>query len=34
MVWGGSRMEIMLRKYIDRIGWTVIVIAVIGYLVV
>jgi len=34
LYWGGERMEKMLRTYADRIGWTVIVIAVVAYTVV
>jgi len=34
MAWGGERMEQTLRQYIDRIGWIVILAAVIGYLIV
>lgn len=33
MVWGGSRMEQTLRAYIDRIGWIVIILGVVGYFV-
>jgi membrane protein YqaA with SNARE-associated domain len=32
MVWGGERMQNMVRTYIDRIGWLVIVAAVILFL--
>ncbi|MEW6352910.1 MAG: YqaA family protein [Pseudomonadota bacterium] len=31
MLWGGARMERMLRGYIDRIGWIVVTLAVLGY---
>lgn len=31
MVWGGERMEVILRKYIDRIGWVLLVVAVLAY---
>ncbi|HEY5602006.1 MAG TPA: YqaA family protein [Gammaproteobacteria bacterium] len=34
MAWGGARMDLLLRQYVDRIGWAVVglvVIAVIGY---
>lgn len=34
MVWGGERMERTLREYIDRIGWLVILAAIIGYFIV
>lgn len=33
MVWGGVRMESMLRRYIDRIGWVLVLAAVVLYLV-
>ncbi len=32
MAWGGSRMEAMLHKYIDRIGWATVLALVAGYL--
>jgi membrane protein YqaA with SNARE-associated domain len=32
MVWGGARMERLLRSYIDRVGWVLVGAAVIGYL--
>ncbi len=31
MVWGGARMESLLRRYIDRIGLVLVVLAVIAY---
>ncbi len=34
MKWGGERMEQTLRLYIDRIGWLVILAAVVGYIIV
>jgi membrane protein YqaA with SNARE-associated domain len=34
MVWGGETMERHLRRYTDRIGWTLILAAVIGYLII
>lgn len=34
MVWGGESMERSLRQYIDRIGWVVILAAVVGYIMV
>ncbi len=34
MVWGGERMERTLRLYIDRVGWVVVLAAVIGYLLI
>ena len=33
MVWGGESMEKMLRDYIDRIGWLVIFVVIVLYLV-
>ncbi|MDP1707489.1 MAG: YqaA family protein [Gammaproteobacteria bacterium] len=32
MVWGGVRMQRMLLEYIDRIGWTVVLLALAIYL--
>ena len=32
MVWGGERMEQTLRTYIDRIGWIIIILGVVGYI--
>lgn len=34
MVWGGEPMERNLRLYIDRIGWAIIALLIIAYLVV
>ena len=34
MVWGGPRMEGLLRKYVDAIGWSVVALAVAAYLIV
>jgi membrane protein YqaA with SNARE-associated domain len=31
MVLGGERMDQALRKYVDRIGWGLVAVAVIGY---
>jgi len=31
MVWGGERMEVILRRYVDRIGWILAVVAILGY---
>lgn len=31
MRWGGERMERLLRNYIDRIGWIVVIAAVVAY---
>lgn len=30
MVWGGSRMEELLRTYVDRLGWSLVGIVVVG----
>lgn len=32
MVWGGERMQHLLLKYVDRIGWIVILLALVIYL--
>ncbi|MCB1876770.1 MAG: DedA family protein [Chromatiales bacterium] len=34
MAWGGERAERMLHQYVDRLGWLVVVAAVVGYFVV
>ena len=31
MAWGGERMENILREYIDRLGWLMILIVLVGY---
>lgn len=33
MVWGGPRMEGLLRKYVDAIGWSVVALAVTAYFI-
>lgn len=33
MVWGGEKMEKQLRQYVDLIGWIVVVLVVVLYLV-
>ncbi len=33
IMWGGERMEQRLREYVDIIGWTTIVLIVVGYLI-
>lgn len=33
MVWGGPRMEPLLKKYMDVIGWLLVVLLVTGYIV-
>mgnify|MGYP005989742331 FL=1 len=34
MYWGGARMEAKLRQYVEFLGWTVVILAVIAYLLV
>lgn len=34
MAWGGERMEGLLRRYIDRIGWILVLTALVLYFVV
>lgn len=33
MLWGGESMEKKLRKYMDLIGWIVVVVAVLAYII-
>lgn len=33
MAWGGDRMEAVLRKYIDRIGWAMVILMVVAFAV-
>lgn len=33
MKWGGQRMEQVLRRYIDMIGWLVVAVAIIAFLI-
>lgn len=33
MAWGGARMEAVLHRYIDRLGWATVVAVVVGVLV-
>ena len=33
MCWGGEQMEHKLKQYVDRLGWAVVVLGVIAYLV-
>lgn len=33
MAWAGPKMEPMVRKYIEWLGWVVIVLAIIGFLI-
>ncbi|WP_427982163.1 YqaA family protein [Agarivorans sp.] len=32
MMWGGPRMEAQLRKYVEVLGWLVVILAVVAYL--
>ncbi|MFQ5754957.1 MAG: DUF2182 domain-containing protein, partial [Acidiferrobacterales bacterium] len=32
IVWGGKKMERLLRAYVDVIGWTLVAIFVVAYL--
>lgn len=32
MVWGGEKMEAALRRYVDLLGWLVVVLLIVGYL--
>ncbi len=34
MAWGGERMEKLLREYIDRIGWLLVLLAVVVFFLV
>jgi membrane protein YqaA with SNARE-associated domain len=33
MYWGGEQMEHRLKQYVDRIGWAVVILVLVGYLV-
>ena len=33
MYWGGEQMEHRLKQYVDRIGWAVVVIAIVAYVI-
>ncbi len=33
MAWGGARMEAMLHRYVDRLGWATVALLVIGVLI-
>ena len=33
LAWGGERLESLLRVYLDRIGWTVVVLTVLGLII-
>ena len=32
LAWGGAKMETALRRYVEHIGWALVVIAVLLYL--
>ncbi len=32
MKWGGARMESLLQRYVDRLGWATVAVIVIGVL--
>ncbi len=32
MVWGGERMQLMLEKYVERLGWAFLLLFALGYL--
>lgn len=32
MAWGGARMEALLHRYVDRIGWATVVLVAVGAL--
>ncbi|HJP03697.1 MAG: hypothetical protein CL799_10225 [Chromatiales bacterium] len=32
--WGGPRVEVTLRRYVDAVGWMVVVLIIVGYFVV
>ena len=33
MAWGGPRMEAVLHKYVDRLGWATVAAVVVGVLI-
>jgi membrane protein YqaA with SNARE-associated domain len=33
MAWGGARMELFLKRYVDRIGWATVALIVVGAIV-
>lgn len=33
MAWAGPKMEPLVRKYIEWLGWTIIVLAIVGFLI-
>jgi hypothetical protein len=30
MAWGGARMEAMLHRYVDRLGWATVALLAVG----
>ena len=32
MAWGGARMEALLHRYVDRIGWATIALLLAGFI--
>jgi membrane protein YqaA with SNARE-associated domain len=34
LYWGGPEFEAVLRKYVDRVGWLLVALLVVGYLIV
>jgi membrane protein DedA with SNARE-associated domain len=34
LAWGGPRMEAMLRRYVEWLGWLLVALAVVAYLVI
>jgi membrane protein YqaA with SNARE-associated domain len=32
MAWGGERMETRLRSYVERLGWLVVIIAIVAFI--
>jgi len=34
MAWGGERVEKLLHEYVDKLGWAVVVIALLAYIIV
>ena len=33
MYWGGEKMEHKLKQYVDRLGWGIVIAAIVAYLV-
>jgi hypothetical protein len=32
MAWGGARMEALLHRYVDRLGWATVGLLLVGFL--